>query len=79
MGPVLYRPLVFSHCTGPEEENGVRIFDEKSCRDAQDLSSPPDEEDEAPLSNSHGFTGKFQILRLLFEIASLRVCTRVVT
>ena len=51
----------------------VQIFYEESCGDAQDLSSP--DEDEPLLSNSHSFTGNFSILRLLFEIASLRVCT----
>ena len=43
----------------------VRIFDEESCGDAQDL-----EEDEPPLSNS----GKFSNFEAIIEIASLRVC-----
>ena len=34
------------------------ICNEESCGDTQDLSSP-DEEDEPPLSNSHGVTGEF--------------------
>ena len=62
----LFLPL----CTGPEEENGVQIFDEESCGVPQDMSSP-DEEDEHPLatspplstshplSTSRGCTGKF--------------------
>ena len=65
-----------SVCTGQEEENGERVFDEESCGDAQDLFSP-DEEDEPPLSNSRGFTGKFSNFEAIIEIASLRVCARV--
>ena len=52
---ILNRPQIhkfLSLCTGQEEENGIRIFDEESCRDAQDLSSP-DEEGEPPLSWFH--------------------------
>ena len=45
--PPLFLPL----CIGLEEENRVRIFDEESCGDAQDMSSP-EEEDERPLSIS---------------------------
>ena len=33
-------PLFLTLCTGQEEENGIRIFDDESCGDAQDLSSP---------------------------------------
>ena len=64
----MYNFLVLSLCTGSEDENGARIFDEP-CGDAQDLSSP-DKEDEPPLSivvslvNCH-------IYWLLFEIALL--------
>ena len=70
--------LFLSLCTGQEEENGVlyEFFYEESCGDAQDLSSP-DEEDEPLLSNSRSFIGNFSILRLLFEIASLKVCAQV--
>ena len=56
----MYNFLVSSHCTGSEDENGVQILDE-SCGDAQDLSSP-DKEDDPPLSNSRGFTGKLSYL-----------------
>ena len=59
---ILNRPQIRkffpSLCTGQEEENGVRTSDEESCGDAQDLSSP-DEEDNPLLSNYHGFTGIF--------------------
>ena len=56
----MYNFLVLSLCTGLEDENGARIFDEP-CGDAQDLSSP-DKEDETPLSTSRGFTVKLSYL-----------------
>ena len=63
--------LSFPLCTGPDEENGVQIFDEESCGDAQDLSSPDEEVEHVcylPLVVSQVI---FQILMLLFEIALL--------
>ena len=47
---ILNRPQIHSFfpcffCTDLEEENGVRIFNDESCEDVQDMYSP-DEEDE---------------------------------
>ena len=71
----MYNFLVLSLCTGSEDENGARTFDEP-CGDAQDLSSPDKKMRlyyltlVVSLVNCH-------IYRLLFEIALLRVCAQI--